>query len=124
MAGKTGTSNQARDAWFVGYTPELVAGVWVGFDDHRPLGRKESGGTSALPIWVDVMRAVVGERPPSEFPVPSDIEHAQIDPATGLLAYEGQEDAMDEVFLTGTVPTATATPPDVIDTDTFLMEQL
>ena len=124
VAGKTGTSNQARDAWFVGFTPELVAGVWVGFDDHRPLGRKESGGGSALPIWIEVMRAALGDQAATEFPVPSDIERAKIDPATGLLAYEGQEDAIEEVFLAGTVPTTTATPPDAVDTDTFLMEQL
>jgi penicillin-binding protein 1A len=122
-AGKTGTSNEVRDAWFVGYTPDLVAGVWVGFDDRRPLGRRESGGRSALPIWVDLMEAAHEGRPRTEFPVPSGVVTARIDPATGLLAHEGQEDAMDEVFLEGTAPTERATPPDVLDPSSFLMQQ-
>ncbi len=122
--GKTGTSNNARDAWFVGYTPEVVAGVWVGFDDHRPLGKGESGSKTALPIWVEVTRAAVGDRPVVQFPVPSGITTARIDPASGLLAYEGMEGAMEEVFLEGTEPTEMATPPDVLDTGDFVMEQL
>ncbi|HJL18179.1 MAG TPA: PBP1A family penicillin-binding protein [Sandaracinaceae bacterium LLY-WYZ-13_1] len=122
-AGKTGTSNEARDAWFVGYTPDLVAGVWVGFDDRRPLGRRESGGRTALPIWLDLMRTAHEGRPRTEFPMPTGVVTARIDPATGLLAYEGQEDAIDEVFLEGTVPTETATPPDVLDPNSFLMQQ-
>lgn len=124
VGGKTGTSNRARDAWFVGYSPEIVAGVWVGFDDHRALGRRESGGGSALPIWVDVMQAALAGKPKVDFPEPSDIEHALIDPLSGNLAYDGQENAMDEVFLPGTVPTEQANPPEVLDSDTFLMEQL
>ena len=123
-AGKTGTSNEARDAWFVGYTPEVVAGVWVGFDDRRPLGRRESGGKAALPIWVDIVEAATKGRPVVEFPIPSGVVTASIDPASGLLAYEGMPDAVDEVFLEGTVPVETARPPDVADSATFLMEQL
>jgi len=123
-AGKTGTSNQARDAWFCGYTPTLVAGVWVGYDDHRPLGNKESGTKSALPIWVDLMRVATGKSAPEPFAMPSGVATARIDPATGLLAYEGQADAIDEVFLDGTVPVQTALPPDVADPTTFMMEQL
>ena len=123
-AGKTGTSNQARDAWFVGYTPELTAGVWVGFDDHRPLGVKESGGKAAVPIWLDIMKAAHEKKPVRAFDVPSGVAMAKIDPATGLLAYPGEEKAIDEVFLEGTVPTETARPPDVADPNTFLMEQL
>lgn len=123
-AGKTGTSNNARDTWFVGYTPEVVAGVWVGFDDHRPLGKGESGSRSALPIWIEVIRAAVGERPVVEFPVPAGITTARIDPESGLLAYEGMEGAMEEVFLEGTAPTEMAAPPDVLDTGSFVMEQL
>jgi penicillin-binding protein 1A len=123
-AGKTGTSNQARDAWFVGYTPTLVAGVWVGFDDHRPLGPKEGGGRSALPIWIEVMKSAHAERKPEPFPVPVGIVTARIDKATGLLAYEGEQDAVEEVFLEGTAPTQTARPPDVADPTTFMMEQL
>jgi penicillin-binding protein 1A len=123
-AGKTGTSNNARDAWFVGYTPEVVAGVWVGFDDHRPLGKGESGARAALPIWMEVIRAAVGDRPAVEFPVPGGITTARIDPKSGLLAYEGMQDALEEVFLEGTAPTQMASPPDVLDTGSFVMEQL
>ena len=123
-AGKTGTSNQARDAWFCGYTPALVAGVWVGYDDHRPLGNKESGTKSALPIWIDLMRAAHGKSAPEPFAMPSGVTTARIDPTNGLLAYEGEPDALDEVFLDGTAPVQTALPPDVADTTTFMMEQL
>jgi len=123
-AGKTGTSNEARDAWFVGYTPNVVAGVWVGFDDSRSLGRREGGSRSALPIWIDVIRAAEQGQAVVDFPRPSGVETALIDPATGLLAYEGMEGALEEVFLEGTVPSETARSPDVADTSTFLMEQL
>jgi penicillin-binding protein 1A len=123
-AGKTGTSNQARDAWFAGYTATLVAAVWVGYDDHRPLGPKESGAKAALPIWIELMKAGHGGKKPEPFPVPSGVVTARIDKASGLLAYEGDPNAMDDVFLDGTVPTQTALPPDVADPTTFMMEQL
>jgi penicillin-binding protein 1A len=123
VAGKTGTSNQARDAWFVGYTAELVAGVWVGYDDHRPLGKGESGSKSALPIWIDFMQGASAGRPAVAFPVPSGIEHVSIDPATGKRAYEGQADAIDEVFIAGTAPTEVAQPKDVLDTTDFMIQQ-
>ncbi len=124
VAGKTGTSNQARDAWFVGYTAQLVGGVWVGFDDYRALGAKESGGKTALPIWIDVMKAAHAELKPVPFTMPGGVVTARIDPGTGVLAYEGQTDGIDEVFLEGTVPSETARPPDVADPTTFMMEQL
>ncbi len=123
-AGKTGTSNQARDAWFVGFTTQLVAGVWVGYDDHRPLGNKEGGGRSALPIWIDVMKAAHGKAPAEDFPMPSGISMARIDPDSGKLAFDGQENAVEEFFLDGTLPQETALPPDLIDSNTFMMEQL
>jgi len=123
-AGKTGTSNEARDAWFVGFTPTLVAGVWVGYDDHRPLGRRESGGTTALPVWIELMRAATEGAPHVDFPEPPGVVHARIDPASGQLAWDGQTNAMDEVFLEGTVPTEVAPPPDDTDPNAFLMEQL
>jgi penicillin-binding protein 1A len=123
-AGKTGTSNAARDAWFVGYTPSTVAGVWVGFDDNRPLGRRESGGRAALPVWIDVIAARERGQPAVDFPMPSGVVTARIDPASGLLAYEGLEGAVEEVFLEGTAPTEVARPPDVADPGTFLMEQM
>jgi penicillin-binding protein 1A len=122
-AGKTGTSNDARDAWFIGYTPDVVAGVWVGFDDQRSLGRRESGGKAAVPIWVDLVGAVERNRPAVDFPRPNGVATARIDAATGLLANEGAEGAIDEVFLDGTAPTTYALPIGVVDTATLLMEQ-
>lgn len=122
VAGKTGTSNEARDAWFVGYTPEVAAGVWIGFDDRRPLGRRESGGRSALPAWVGVMRAAVKGSDAAPFPRPAGVVTASIDPETGLLAPD-PERGLREVFLPGTVPTETARRADVADPTTFFLEQ-
>ncbi len=123
VVGKTGTSNEARDAWFVGYSPTVVAGVWVGFDDQRSLGRRETGTRTALPIWIDVMKAADLTPEDTDFAMPSGVTLARIDPASGLLAYEGQEDAFDEVFLTGTAPVEVARPPDVADPNLFMMEE-
>ncbi len=110
VAGKTGTSNDARDAWFIGYTPDLAAGAWVGFDDRQSLGRGEEGARAALPIWVQFMRAYIAARrpPPIDFARPDAIRVARIDPLTGLLARPEQGDAIDEVFLSGSEPTLVA----------------
>ncbi|MFZ5889933.1 MAG: penicillin-binding protein 1A [Myxococcota bacterium] len=110
LAGKTGTTNDAKDAWFIGYSTEIVAGAWVGYDNPMPLGWGESGATTALPIWMSFMKAAHEGRPVTDFPRPSGIVTASIDPATGLLAYPGQTDAVDEEFLDGTVPTESAKP--------------
>jgi penicillin-binding protein 1A len=123
VVGKTGTSNEARDAWFVGYSPSVVAGVWVGFDDQRSLGRRETGTRTALPIWIDVMEAADKSPKDTDFAMPSGVIVTQIDPVSGLLAYEGQEDALGEVFLTGTAPVNVARSPNVADPNLFLMEQ-
>ena len=82
VAGKTGTSNEVRDAWFIGFTPDLVCGVWVGFDDRQPLGRGEEGARSALPAWLQFMRRyiAIGHPPPVDFPRPAAIVTARIDP--------------------------------------------
>ena len=108
----------------VGVVSGGVAGVWVGYDDRRPLGRRESGAASALPIWMELMETAHRGRPPTEFAVPSGVETVRIDPTTGLLAYDGEEDAIDEVFLEGTAPTEQAPSPDTVSPDEFLMEQL
>lgn len=123
VAGKTGTSNEARDAWFVGYSPTVVAGVWVGFDDQRSLGRRETGTRTALPIWIDVMDAADDTPKETDFAMPSGLITVRIDPSSGLLAYEGQEDTLDEIFLLGTAPVEVARPPDIADPNMFLMEQ-
>lgn len=110
LAGKTGTTNRAKDAWFVGYSTELVASTWVGYDDALPLGYGESGGNTALPIWMGFMKAAHQGRPSTDFPRPRGVVTASIDPKTGLLAYSGQTDALEEEFLDGTVPTEISTP--------------
>jgi penicillin-binding protein 1A len=104
VAGKTGTTNGARDAWFLGFSRHIVAGVWVGRDDNVELGRGETGGGTALPIWVDFMTRAHEGREVRDFPSPPPgIERVAIDPSTGLRARDGQESYM-EYFLTGTVP--------------------
>jgi len=110
LAGKTGTTNDFTDAWFVGFSPNLAAGVWVGFDDQRSLGDREAGATAALPIWVDYMRQALPLVPPASFTIPEDIVFAKIDSESGLLAPPGDEDAVVEVFMKGNEPTQYLTP--------------
>lgn len=104
-AGKTGTSNDYKDAWFVGYTPQLVGCVWVGYDDmKRTLGRGEVGGRAAAPVWANFMRTVLADREPEDFVVPDGIVRAVIDPITGLLEQK-DKDGIVEYFKAGTQPT-------------------
>ena len=111
VAGKTGTSNEAKDTWFAGFSPEIAAVVWVGYDDNKPLGSAEAGGATALPAWIAVMDAAHKGKPRSEFARPPGVVTVAIDPKTGKLKSEGSEgDTIDEVFLTGTEPTETAEP--------------
>jgi penicillin-binding protein 1A len=108
-AGKTGTSNGSRDAWFVGFTPELLAAVWVGFDDGKSLGHGEAGGRTALPLWIDFMVKAMAGRPVRDFSQPPGVAVVQIDPTTGLLPAPGAE-GVSEVFIDGTAPKETAAP--------------
>jgi penicillin-binding protein 1A len=110
IAGKTGTSNQAKDGWFVGYSTDIACAVWTGYDDPTPMGAGEAGATLALPAFVDFMREAHKKRPPADFPVPAGIARVMIDPATGLRAYPDQKDAIEELFLNGTEPTEVASP--------------
>src|SRR5205814_3117515 len=110
VAGKTGTSNQAKDTWFIGYSTEIVCATWTGYDDARPLGGREQGAITALPAWISFMRAAHEKRPATEFPRPAGIVTVKIDPKTGLLAYHGEEEALDEVLLRGTRPDAHPSP--------------
>ena len=82
-AGKTGTTNDFSDAWFIGYTPDLVAGVWVGYDDRSPLGERESGGVIACPVWTRFMQEATKDKPELDFPVPDNIVFVRIDTKTG-----------------------------------------
>jgi penicillin-binding protein 1A len=111
VAGKTGTTNQAKDAWFVGYTTEITCAVWTGFDDPRPLGGgREAGATAALPAFIAFMKGAHEKVPTIDFARPPGIRTVKIDPASGLRAYEGQENAIDEIFLAGSEPVAVAEP--------------
>ncbi len=103
-AGKTGTTNDLRDAWFVGFTPELLTVVWVGFDDNQPVGLQ--GASAALPIWTQFMTRALAGRSSVPFDIPEGIAFADVDPATGQLAGPKCPDTLTEVFLTGTEPTA------------------
>jgi penicillin-binding protein 1A len=111
VAGKTGTTNEGRDAWFVGFTPDLIAGVWVGFDSQRSLGREETGGHAAAPIWTDFMRYALEDRPVHDFPIPDGVTLVRIDPWSGLRAPDGMPGKL-EPFVTGSEPTRWATPPE------------
>jgi penicillin-binding protein 1A len=121
VAGKTGTTNDFTDAWFVGYTPNLALGVWVGFDDRRPLGDREAGARVALPVWIDFMRAVLPALPPVSFEIPDEILFARIDPATGLLAPPDEKEGIVELFVPGTEPTRQREPRSRV-TDFYRME--
>jgi len=114
-AAKTGTAQEHRDAWFVGFTPELVAGVWVGFDSHEPLGSHATGAGAALPAWLGFMQAAVGGRPATDFQAPPGIEFARVDTRTGLLAGEtggsGPEGTPFVPFIAGTAPSRSAPDP-------------
>jgi len=123
VAGKTGTSNRSRDAWFAGYSPDITTAVWVGFDDYKSLGRREQGSRSALPIWIDFMQKAHENLPVRNFKTPPGIEVVMIDPATGLLPYDGMEGAVEEVFIAGTAPERHALPPEVESPESFMMEQ-
>ncbi len=103
IAGKTGTTNEFTDAWFVGFAPNLAAGVWVGFDDNRSLGSRESGGRAALPVWVSFMKNSLSLLPVVSFSIPENIVYARIDRDTGLLVSE-DEDGEVEIFVKGTEP--------------------
>ena len=102
VAGKTGTTNEYKDAWFVGYTPDLVSAVWVGFDDMKPLGPQETGARAASPIWVSFMKDFLsGEI--EDFTVPEGIVSYTIDSATGLLSKD-ESMGVKEYFKEGTEP--------------------
>ena len=102
-AGKTGTTNDFRDAWFVGFTPDLLAVVWVGFDNNEPVSL--TGAQAALPIWATFMQAALAGRPSTPFEVPDGITFVEIDRDTGKLAHPTCPHVFRESFLAGTEPT-------------------
>jgi penicillin-binding protein 1A len=112
LAGKTGTTNDQADAWFLGFSPDIATGVWVGHDESRFLGWGETGSRAAAPIWVGYMGAALRDRPVNAFRVPDPIvypiDFVTIDRKTGLLAGAGSTDVVREAFLPGTAPTERA----------------
>jgi penicillin-binding protein 1A len=123
-AGKTGTTNKARDAWFLGFTPTKVCGVWVGNDDNSPLGKRMSGGSAAAPIWLDHMKSQHAGLPKKDWDRPNlGIVDARIDRATGLLAPDGAQNALTEYFLTGSAPTEYAPEADEDSASDFWLGQ-
>ena len=103
-AGKTGTTNDIHDAWFVGYTPELATGVWVGYDSERSLGKDQTGGRAAAPIFITYMRTALGNRPVSDFAIPEGITFVSVEPGTGRPASPDSAGAFLECFKEGTEP--------------------
>lgn len=104
-AGKTGTTDDYRDAWFVGYTPQLITGVWVGYDKPRPGGKGFTGGAVAAPVWGRFMRSALAARPIADFSKPATVVSVVIDPVTGCLATPDCPVQREEYYLAGTEPT-------------------
>jgi penicillin-binding protein 1A len=111
-AGKTGTTNNLFDAWFVGYTPEYITGVWVGLDEEAPMGHGETGSRAASPIWLGFMQRALEGKPVKVFQAPEGVEFAKIDADTGLLPVPESKNVVFECFKEGTVPTEYTKRPD------------
>lgn len=114
MAGKTGTTNDFIDAWFVGFTPSVAVGVWVGYDIPKTLGSGETGAKAALPIWKQFVQAQVENQPVEGFPVPQGLQFVRIDADSGLLPGVNTKRTLVEAFIPGTAPTE-ETPATVDD---------
>jgi penicillin-binding protein 1A len=110
LAGKTGTTDDCTDAWFIGYTPSMISGVWVGFDEKKTLGKKETGAEAALPIWIDFMNVALKDQPVEEFQATSNIMTVAIDRHTGLRATPDCTDVIIESFIAGSEPRQSCGP--------------
>jgi penicillin-binding protein 1A len=104
LAGKTGTTNDQRDAWFCGFNGQLVTTVWVGFDQVQPLGNGETGGRAALPMWIDYMRVALKDVPSATLAQPPDLVAVRIDAKTGLRLPPGEAGGLFELFRPDQVP--------------------
>lgn len=104
LAGKTGTTNKSKDTWFIGFSPDLVVGVFVGFDEPRSLGKRETGGSAAAPIFGEFMKEALKDTPPTPFRVPPGIKNVRINADTGRAAMPGDKHIIWEAFVTGTEP--------------------
>jgi penicillin-binding protein 1A len=121
-AGKTGTTDDYTDGWFIGFTPELAVGVWTGFDEKIPIGRNRTGARVALPIWVDIMKSAYRRRLGPDFPRPESITEAMICEESGLLATPYCEKVRREIFIEGMEPVRQCdlhrvSPYDLLDPD-------
>ncbi len=124
VGGKTGTTNEFVDAWFMGFSPELVTGVWTGFDTPRTLGHGEVGGRAALPAWTQYMSAALSMYKQDEYIVPKGIVFARIDSKTGALASPSDTNAVKEAFVEGTEPSVSKPNTQTPDSTDFFREDL
>ncbi|MGV2107406.1 penicillin-binding protein 1A [Agrobacterium vitis] len=104
VAGKTGTTNDAKDTWFVGFTPNIVAGVYIGYDNPTPMGRGATGGSMSAPVFNEFMQTAVKGTPPSKFKVPDGMQMIAVNRKTGMAAVVGDPDTIVEAFKPGTGP--------------------
>jgi penicillin-binding protein 1A len=105
VGGKTGTTDDYTDAWFIGFDPDITIGVWVGLDQKKPIGHNQTGSEAALPIWIDVMKAWIGDRTDApRFEPPGNIVFVAVDKGTGNAVLEGAPGAISEAFISGTQP--------------------
>ncbi len=105
LGGKTGTTDDYTDAWFVGFDPDITIGVWVGLDQKKPIGSNMTGAEAALPIWMDIMKAWIADRKePPQFPSPGNIVFVTVDKGSGEPAADGTPGAIPEAFIAGTQP--------------------
>jgi penicillin-binding protein 1A len=125
VAGKTGTTNDLQDAWFVGYTPDYITGVWVGYDNGQTLGVGETGSQAASPIWLGFMDAVLKNKPVKTFQVPEGVVFTKIDAKTGLLPIPESPKTRFECFKAGTEPTVYTPKPDtIVDAESFFKSDM
>ncbi|MCC6598775.1 MAG: penicillin-binding protein 1A [Alphaproteobacteria bacterium] len=113
LAGKTGTTNESKDTWFIGFSPDLVVGVFVGFDEPRSMGKRETGSSAALPIFKTFMEQALKDQPILPFRMPPGIRNVQINATTGARAQPGDAKVIWEAFVTGTEPTG----------DTYILDE-
>ncbi|MFP4040382.1 MAG: penicillin-binding protein 1A [Desulfosudaceae bacterium] len=122
-AGKTGTTDNLDDAWFVGYTPGYITAVWVGYDSERSLGASETGASAAIPIWLGFMKRILADQPVKYFEVPSGVVFSKIDAETGQLPSDESENILYECFKEGTVPTERAPRSDSMNREEQFFKQ-
>lgn len=123
-AGKTGSSSGYFDAWFIGYTPDVATGVWVGYDEEKSLGKGEVGGRAALPIWLNYMKAAHEGLPVRGFNVPDGVVFANIDNETGKLASASSKQVVRQAFIEGTEPQSQPEGNSPVDNQQFYKEDL